>query len=255
MRGFFATAGAAIALSAAPAAGETLKAVPKQLNPAKAYILVEYKLQANPLAGFPGSRKTIPLMAGLVFARYDAERSDVRGMGKAAAHPLPPKQVAIEGFRNRPLVKSKDARLFLIEVEPDLWVVQGFGSTSFSLGSYMFQLDPGTVTDLGVVSAEADWAEGDTPPNAGHILGAALAGPFAKRPDVAPARVTFRPRASGDIPVPAGPLDSKVRPVSFTPGAKFGNYLGGLVNRIEGVNHLAKVKASSSGSPEDSGSE
>jgi hypothetical protein len=32
--------------------------------------------------------------------------------------------------------------------------------------------------------------------------------------------------------------------VAFTPDAKFGNYLGGLVNRIEGVNYrLRQQKA------------
>ena len=70
----------------------------------------------------------------------------------------------------------------------------------------------------------------------GRLLGSALAGPFGKSPDIAPMRAVFRPRAAGDIPLPAGIPADKVRPVAFTPGARFGNYLGGLVNRIEGVN-------------------
>ena len=70
----------------------------------------------------------------------------------------------------------------------------------------------------------------------GSLLGAALAGPFAKSPDIAPMRLTFRPRGAGDIPLPAGLPADRVQPASFMPGAKFGNYLGGLVNRIEGVN-------------------
>ena len=227
----------ALALAAAPAAATTLKTVPAALNPAKAYILVEYKLLKNPYGGgLPGSRKTMPLKAGLVFARYDPTLGDIRGMGKARANPVAPGQQAVEGFRSKPLAKGPGSRLFLIEVEPDTWVVQAFGGTSFSLGSYTFELAPGSVTDLGIVTAEPDWAEGQDPPDMGSLLASAMAGPFGKSPDIAPMRATFRPRSSGDIPIPAGIPAERVQPVAFTPGAKFGNYLGGLVNRIEGVN-------------------
>ena len=224
----------AAAACASPAAAETLKKVPAALNPAKAYVLIEYKLQANPLAGFPGSRKTMPLQSGLVLARYDPALGDVRGKGKAAANPVPAGQFPAESFHNKPVAKGTDSRLFMLELEPDTWVVQGYGDTSFSLGSYSFVLAPGTVVDLGVVTAERDWAEGQKPPGVGSVIGAAFAGPFAKRPDMAPLRASFRPRGSGDMPVPAGLRAAT--PVSFSPGATFGNYLGGLVNRIEGVN-------------------
>ena len=229
---------AALALAAAvPAAATTLKQVPAALNPAKAYILVEYKLLKNPYGGgLPGSRKTLPLKAGLVFARYDPALGDIRGRGKALANPVAPGEQTVEGFRSKPIAKGPGSRLFLLEVEPDTWVVQGFGGTSFSLGSYTFELAPGTVTDLGVVEAEPDWAEGQKRPNMGRLLGSAMAGPFGKSPDIAPMRASFRPRSAGDIPIPAGLAADRVKPVAFTPGARFGNYLGGLVNRIEGVN-------------------
>jgi hypothetical protein len=237
-------AAAALALAlAAPAPGKTLKKVPAALNPAKAYVLVEYKLQKNTFfAGFPGSRKTMPLQAGLVFGRYDPALGDIRGLGKATANPVPAGQQPGEGFRKGSIAKGEAARLYLLEVEPDTWVVQGYSDTSFSLGSYAFELAPGTVTDLGVVTAEQDWAEGQEAPDAGDVLTAALAGPFAKGPDIAPLRLSFRPRGAGDISLPAGIPAEKVRPVAFTPGAKFGNHLGGLVNRIEGVNTLAKAR-------------
>lgn len=235
----------ALAVAAgAPAAADTLKKVPAALNPAKAYILVEYRLMPNPLAKLPGSRKTLPLTDGLTFARYDPVLGDIRGMGRATANPVPGKQAAAEPFRNRELVRGDAARLHLIEVEPDTWVVQGYGNTSFSLGSYAFKLEPGTVTDLGVAEGASDWAEGDRAVNGGDLLKMALLGPFAKRPAVAPARVSFRPRTAADMAIPAGLPQGSVRPVTFVPGARFGNYLGGLVNRIEGVNATAKAAAS-----------
>lgn len=238
------------ALLASPAPAETLKKVPPQLNPAKAYVLVEYKLQKNPMANFPGSRKYMPLSAGLVLARYDAALGDVRGFGKAKDNPVPAKQRPTEPFRNRELAKGDAARLFLIELEPDTWVIQGYGNTSFSLGSYAFTLEPGTITDLGVAEPAHDWAEGDRAATAGDVFKTALLGPFAKRPDIAPMRVAFRPRTAADMAIPAGLPAEKVRPVTFTPDAKFGNYLGGLVNRIEGVN--ARLKAENATASETS---
>ena len=231
-------------LAFASAAGATpLKQVPPTLDPAKAYVLVEYKLLKNPYSAFPGSRKTMPLSSGLVFGRYDPALGDIRGLGKAQSNPVPAGHQLSEAFRNKPLVKGPESRLFLLEMEPGIWVVEGFGNTAFSLGSYSFELAAGSVTDLGVVIAEPDWAEGQKPPNVGSLFAAALAGPFAKRPDVAPMRVTFRPRGDGDIPLPAGIPAERVQQAAFTPGVKFGNYLGGLVNRIEGVN--ARVREAS----------
>jgi hypothetical protein len=230
-------------LMSGPAAAEPLNTVPAKLNPGKAYILVEYKLTANPMSNFPGSRRYAPLTVGLSFARYDPVSGDIRGLGKAKDNPVPAKQLPTESFRNRELEKGEGARLFLIEVEPDLWVVQGWGTTSFSLGSYTFKLEPGTVTDLGVVTSAADWADGDHPATTGDIMKMALLGAFAKRPAMAPARLTFRPRTAGDMPLPALLPPDRIRPVAFSPGARFGNYLGGTVNRIEGVNALAKDHA------------
>ena len=184
---------AAALLAVSPAAAVTLKQVPAALDPAKAYILVEYRLLKNPYGGgMPGSRKTMPLKSGLTFARYDPALGDIRGRGRASDNPVAPGQQSGEGFRSKPLAKGSGSRLFLLEVEPDVWVVQGFGNTSFSLGSYMFELAPGTVTDLGVVEAEPDWAEGQKKPNMGRLLGSAMAGPYGKSPDIAPMRATYR---------------------------------------------------------------
>ena len=218
------------------AAADTLKDIPTKLDPSKAYVLVEYKFVPNPFADFPGSRKMMPPVDGLAFARYDPVLGDVRGMGKALANPVPPKTVVTEAFRNRAIVKTDGARLFLLEVDPDIWVIQGWGSTSFSLGSYTFKAEAGTITDLGVVEGAFDWAEGDHAANGGDIMKMAILGPFAKRPAMAPMRAHFRLRDAADIVLPSAITAYHIQPVKFTAGAKFGNYRGGLVNRIEGVN-------------------
>ncbi|TRW16916.1 hypothetical protein [Glacieibacterium frigidum] len=220
-------------VTARAASAEPLTTVPTTLDPAKAYVLVEYKLIANTMANFPGSRKYYPQIFGLSFARYDATLADVRGQGRAVANPAPDKR-PFEAFRNRPLVKGEGAQLFLIAVEPDTWVVQGWADTSFSLGSYRFQLAAGDIVDLGVVSALADWPDGQ-PPKAPSLAKLMLLGPFAKKPPVTPVRVSFRARGADDLPLPPE-LVARVRNVEFAPGATFGNYLGGPVNRIEGVN-------------------
>ena len=233
---------AAIGGLSSPASAATLKKVPAQLNPDKAYLLLEYEAQPSPYAGIPGSRKTVPAVCGLVFGRYDPALGDIRGYGKAKANPVPAKQKALELYGSSPIVKGPTSRLMLIEVEPDTWVVQACGDTSFSLGSYMFKAEPGAVIDLGVVETAADWAEGDHPPDMGDLMKMAFLGPFAKRPAVAPMRASFRERTASDIAIPDTIPTAQIRKVAFTADAKFGNYLGGLVNRIEGVNATLKKK-------------
>lgn len=230
----------ALVAPAGPGVAAALKAVPSQLDPAKAYILVEYELPPNPSAS-PGSGKTLALTSGLVFARYDPSLGDVRGRGRAAKNPVPAEQKAIEEFREAIIAKRKGRSLQLIEVEPDTWVILGWGRhTSFSRGSYTFTLVPGSVTDLGVVVGERDWAEdAKSVASRANMWKASLLELEAKAGHVPPMRVRFRPRTSADLPVPAGLPADKVQPVTFTPGAKFRNYGGGAPSRIEGENGRA----------------
>jgi hypothetical protein len=227
-----------LVIGSCPAHATTLKTVPNTLNAAKAYLLVEYKRVPNPFAGSPLAPKYVPQMAGLAFGRYDTASGDIRGLGKASDHPVSAKAGPTEFFQNRPLVKSETGLLYLLEVEPDTYVVQGWANTSFSLGSYQFEAKPGAIIDLGVVSVAADWPEGEGPKplTAGRMMGIILSGPFQKAPPVAPSRVAFRPRGTGDIPLPSTLPVDHILPVSFEYGATFGNYLGGPVNRVDGVN-------------------
>lgn len=243
---------AAVTLAAGPGLARSLKRVPAELDPTKAYVLVEYKLARNPAAGTLLAPDYMPITAGLTLGRYDPILSDIRGLGKASGNPLPAGQRPNEPFRNAPIMKGDGARLYLLEVEPDEWVIQGHSGTSFALGSYRFHLEGGVVTDLGIVESATDWADGDRPMSMGDAVKNALVsgltlGLASKAPPMAPARVSFRPRGNDDLPLPAGLSADQVRPVLFVPDATFGNYLGGLVNRIEGVNALARARSARSG--------
>lgn len=213
-------------LCAGPVGAKSLKSVPPQFDPNKAYVLVELE---------PAEDSKGP--AQLVFARYDQAKADVRGLGRAKDAPLPSGMTPREST-GAALVKADARRLYLLEVEPDFWIVEGANGTAFSLGSAGVALAPGTITDLGVAVVANDYLDGDGPQKmtAGKLAKLALLGPFAgggAKQKPTPATVTFRPRTDGDLPVPDA-LRSKIVPASWSGPVKFGNYLGGLVNRMGG---------------------
>lgn len=206
------------------AAAEVLRQVPAALDPAKAYVLVEIRNQDG--TRLPGS---------IVLARYDPAGGDVRGGTRAPASALARPQDVRIAIARRALAQTRESRLYLVALEPDTWVIEGAGGTAFSLGSRTFTLAAGDVVDLGVLSPATDWPEGETAPRltAGRLATLALLGPFARSPEQRPAMLDIRARTASDIAVPAQ-LRAAIAPASLQPGATFGNYLGGLVNRIDG---------------------
>lgn len=60
-----------------------------------------------------------------------------------------------------------------------------------------------------------------------------LLGPFAKMPEPRLAMLEIRSRGADDFAVPES-LRGVITSAQFSDGARFGNYLGGLVNRIDG---------------------
>ncbi|HEV2078318.1 MAG TPA: hypothetical protein VGR19_00250 [Allosphingosinicella sp.] len=213
-----------LALAAVPAtAAEQLKKIPAALDPAKAYVLVEVHNHDEGIA-----------RGVVVFARYDPEGGDLRG-GKRSPPSGLGKDVPVRIASTKPLLKEKERRLYLLTLEPDTWVIEGAGGTAFSLGSKTFKAVAGQVIDLGIFSPGGDWPDGEGPfkLTAGKLVGMALLGPFAKGPKPQPAMLAIRERTADDMPVPE-PLRARVVSAVFTSGAKFGNYLGGLVNRIDG---------------------
>lgn len=204
-----------VAATAAPA-----RDAPAPIDPAAAYVLVDVEKVDSPMmkgARTPGT---------LTLARYDAVAQDVRDPAAGA-----PVRIVLDA---RPIAKSRTGRQYLVPVAPDTWVVEGASGTAFSLGSMSFTVRPGEVVDLGVMTPAIDWVEGEGPRGLGGlVLGAALFG-RTKPKELRPVRVTWRPRGATDLPAPATLQARTITAVSFTPDQKFGNHLGGLVNRFGG---------------------
>ena len=206
---------------------EELKKLPSQLNPSKAYVVVEL-----------GSLDETRIAGNIVLARYDdAERGDVAGLGKAkpaGAAPQPQREHAAKGMVKD---KARGSRLHLLELDPALYVVEAANGTSFSLGSRTFRAEAGMVVDLGVMDVATDWPEGEGPAKMGvkDILKMGLLGGLAgPKKDPRPVFVTVRERAAGDMALPPS-LAQRVSPVAWeSRDSIFGNHLGGMINRFGG---------------------
>jgi hypothetical protein len=217
---------AALLVMAHPAeAAEILKKVPASLAPDKAYLVLELR-----------NHDDGPMPGHVVLARYDPAKGDVRGGARSPETALPKGTAPRIAVARRPLVKTKKSRLYLVEVEPDTWVLEGAGGTAFSLGSTHFSARAGEVVDLGVMTPRTDWRDGEGPEKltAGKLAGIMLLGAFAKKDDPTPAMIEVRERAVSDLALPPELAAKVVLKAEYARGAKFGNYLGGLVNRIDG---------------------
>ena len=215
------------ALAAPPAVAGTLNKTPAALDPAKAYVLVEIGKVDDGL-----------VYGTLVLGRYDLAKNDI-------SEPTPPPggKIPRGGSKadNRvqllkPAVKAGDRRLYIAELDPGLWAVEGANDTAFSLGSSTVQLAAGTVTDLGVVSVYSDFPEGEKRDvlTSGRMFKTALLGGLVSRlPPPMPKAIDVRPRGSADMAVPPI-LAGNAKPVVWAGEVRFGNHLGGLVNRMGG---------------------
>ena len=210
---------AAVLLALAPAAGAKIKSA-DQMKPDKAYLLVQVEPVEFQMMG--NNR----LVTGVIFAPYDPVAKQTRGALMA---------------RQDPVAKGGKRRLYLLEIDPGTWVVAGTGGsdsqmgsadTSFSLGSYHFDVRAGELVDLGVFVPQREESDNpDTKMNTGNVLGMAL---FGARVEAVPNRLTIRPRGTDDIAIPAWLAARPLVQPAFVYGGTFGNNLGGLVNRVDG---------------------
>lgn len=201
---------------------------PAALDPDAAYVLVEIQYLENALL------KGTKVPGTLTIARYDPVNADVRGGDLSPKTALPGKISPRVVFLDKPIAKTKTGRQYLVKVEPDTWVVEGASGSAFSLGSMMFKVAPGEIVDLGVVKPVVDWVEGEGPKSMmGGMMGAMFFGSL-KPKEVRPVRIDWHLRAASDMPVPPVLAGRQIIPAVFVPGATFGNYLGGLINRFGG---------------------
>ena len=176
--------------------GATKPVVPAALDPAKAYILVEIHNVGPP------ERPSSWVAGSLTLARYDPIGRDIRGASRSPGTAVSAGEVLrvnlggpVQGAQ-KPLTQEKTRRLYFVAVPPDRWVVEGVqNSTAFSLGSRMFVLEPGRVTDLGVFMPDGDWAEGESEAKAlRQTLTKALFFGIGKSAQARPAMVRWRQR-------------------------------------------------------------
>lgn len=211
--------GAAIALLIVASPGMAAKKDVFVIEPGAAYVLVEVQSLDGAIL------KGVKMPGAVTLAQYDIAKGDIVGGGAG-------KRVT---FFEKPFAKNKKSRQFLTKIEPATWVIEGASGTSFSLGSQTFVIKAGEIVDLGVMKPAVDWLEGEGPKSVmGGMLGAGLFGSM-KPKETRPVRIDWHMRgAAGDMPLPAALQGKALVPVVYTPGAKFGNYMGGLVNRIGG---------------------
>lgn len=214
-----------------------IKRAPVALDPDKAYVVVELGQMDG--AMMPGS---------LTIARYDAERNDIADPTPRAPDNKKGKHILDNRlfFNTNPILKDGKRRLLVAEVKPGLWVIEGANDTAFSLGSSTMQLEPGSVTDLGVANIYSDFPEGEKRDVAttGRVFkGALMGGIFGSvLPKPMPRAVDFRVRAGSDLRLPA-PFAAAAKPVVWAGQVEFGNYLGGMVNRMGGIKSRPGVAA------------
>lgn len=215
-------------LMSTPTLAGTLKKAPEALDPAKAYVVVEIGKVDDGL-----------VYGSLILSRYDMDRKEI-----ALPAPTASSEAEFRVSLLKPAAKAGDKRLYIAELDPGLWVIEGANDTAFSLGSSTLELSPGSVTDLGVISVYSDFPEGqkrETLTSGRLMKGALLGGLFAKPvPDAMPKAIEMRPRATSDIPLPAV-FEGKARTADWAGEVQFGNHLGGLVNRMGGRKALAKA--------------
>jgi hypothetical protein len=195
------------------------------------YVLVE--VNNPPDMKFMGT--TMP--GSMTLARYDPVNGDIRGGYRAQATALPKNALVrvLIGLKTKALAKTKTSRLYLVEIVPDTWVIEGASGTSYSLGSLTFTAKQGDIIDLGVVVPRVDLAEGEEQKdfNTGSVAKMMLV-PFARMPEPKKNKLDMRARAATDLPLPKMFEGRTLTVPQLSYGATFGNYAGGLINRIDG---------------------
>lgn len=204
-----------LASSTAALSADSLKLVPSQLDPAKAYVLVRL-----------GERSS-DLWNTLTLSPYDAVAEDIRGKGRAKGNPVVKPADRSVLIPAKPFIAEQDhVRTYLVSMTPGKYVIAGSPTTCFCLGSYQFDAAAGQITDLGIIYMA---------PENGSSSWAALAN-LRSSPDiearaytVADAMAVYPWKSEMSVPAAVASLP-KVAAV-FSTAKRFGNDQGKLLNR------------------------
>ncbi|HMG48230.1 MAG TPA: hypothetical protein VK614_12305 [Allosphingosinicella sp.] len=124
--------------------------------------------------------------------------------------------------------------LYVVPVNPGFWVVGGAGATTFSLGSYGFEVRAGEMTYVGTVLTGRQNGESPIPEIAASRLSPDLASFGTLMNIVMSDAVLVRPPAEGDA-LPAAITAFTVTRAELVPDVRFDNFLRALVNRALGL--------------------
>jgi hypothetical protein len=213
-------------LLALPAAAS---AKDRELDPRAVYVVIDIEDLENPVV------KGTHVPGAVTLGRYDPQAQDIRGGELSPGTALPGREAPRVTVDRRPVTKADGVRQYVVELVPDTWVIEGASGTAFSLGSVSFEIGPGEVIDLGVVRPRVDLVEGEEAMSVGDLALKALIPFSSMRPkNIRPVWLEWHARTASDLPLPAILGARGATPVTFVQGATFGNYLGGLVNRLGG---------------------
>ena len=124
--------------------------------------------------------------------------------------------------------------VYIVPVNPGFWVVGGAGATTFSLGSYGFQVNAGEITDIGTVLAGREDGESPIPEIAAVRLSQDLVEFGTLMNIVMSDTMVMRPAAEGQA-VPAALSAYTVRRAELVPDVRFDNFMRALVSRAVGL--------------------
>lgn len=124
--------------------------------------------------------------------------------------------------------------LYLLPVDPGFWTVGASGNTSFSLGSWGFEVRPGEITYVGTLLIGRQDGNSPIPEIAAARLSPDLVSFGTLMNIVMSDALLVRPAAEGDALPPALAAHTIRRP-ELVPDVRFDNFLLGLVNRALGL--------------------
>jgi hypothetical protein len=188
------------------------------LDPTKGYILVRVG---------PGSAKETPI--GVALARLDpVEQEPIVGNG------LSKKEFNVASVAGGNFISSDGkTRLYLVPVNPGRWIFTGVGMTTFSMGTYGFDVRAGEIVNAGTVLVGREDGKSAIPDIAATKLSQDLV-EFGTLTNIVMTDTYLIRPASATETLPAS-VKLPVRDAEYQSDIRFKNVYGLMVNRAIGL--------------------